>query len=90
MIFILTCKIKLKHFEYKYIKKCFHFHTFFTENLPEFDPFDIWDVELLMLGWRGFSIESINEFLQRFRNDALFRKQVQKHYIKARKSVTYQ
>ena len=75
--------------EYKYIKKCF-ISYFFTENLPEFDPFDIWDVELLMLGWRGFSIESINEFLQRFRDDALFRKQVQKHYIKARKSVTYQ
>ena len=57
---------------------CFIF--FADSELPDYDPFDRCDVELLMLGWRGFNIESIKRFIKRCREDPVYRKNIEDYY----------
>jgi len=61
-------------------KKCFVSYFFADSELPDYDPFDRYDVELLMLGWRGFNIESIKRFIKRCREDPVYRKKIQDYY----------
>ena len=54
---------------------------FFAENkLPDYNPYDMNDVKLLMNGYRGFNVESIKRFIKRGLKDPSYLSNLRWYY----------
>jgi len=49
-------------------------------NTNHFNPFDKWDMELLRIGYRGFSLESMQFFAEKAKDKKFMEKLLQFYY----------